>query len=439
MKRPINWILAIGMCLGFVIWSLGFWNGGCAIKQSNPNLPEVISVFPEKNAGGVETYLAVSVTFSKNMDASSINASTFTLSSAEGAVPGNVNYDAGSKTAAFIPSKNLSLNTAYTAVVSDNVKDPEGNKLTSPYSWSFTTGLYLTAVGTLDVTFSDGTHQGYGAYYEVSRGLIPGVAQASQGESMIFDSRGRILVAGKGRYQLNNTEFLDNLAVWRIRPDGSLDKSFGSEGTFHSTFEGEEIGRSIIIDSNDKILVTGDRYSLDLNNNGLAIWRLTPDGLADETFGTNGAIIYTPFDRGYSIALDPSGNICILGYSFGIRTKEGFSILRFQPDGTFDKAFDVSATPEGVVFRTEYSTTEAAGKILHTAGSNLTRYNSNGTVDTNFGENGMVNFPGGEPGDEITGKSIIVDTFGRVVVMGNIVPQGFISTGKPKMAVWRYK
>jgi uncharacterized delta-60 repeat protein len=437
MKKQIFWILAFGIVLGFGIWSLGFWLGGCAAKPLSSEAPQVLSVYPADGATGASLYLEIKAVFDLDMDPSTISPSTFTLVSSAGAISGTVSYDAANRTASFIPSDNLSFATNYTATISDLVKDANGNKINSPYSWSFTTGFYQTAEGTLDVSFSDGIHLGYGTYYEVSRGLISDVAQSSQGESMLLDSRGRILVAGQSRYQPNNsTEFLNNLAVWRIVPDGSLDRSFGSAGTFHSPFAGEEIGRSILIDPSGKILVTGDRYSLEADNNGLAIWRLTADGLADETFGTNGAVIYTPFDRGYSIALDPSGNIIVNAYSFGIRSSEGFKLLQFKADGTFDAV--LSSTPEGVAFRTENTTTEASGKILQTGGSYLSRFNPGWTEDTSFGINGKVTLPGNSVDDEITGKSVLVDSFGRVVIMGGITSSGFFSGGKT-MTIWRYK
>jgi uncharacterized delta-60 repeat protein len=452
MKNKLFWILAFGICLGFGIWGLGFVLVGCGhpLQQVNLDAPLINSVYPRNGATGIELIPVITATFDKSMDPSTINPITFTLSSAEGNVSGSVTYDAISKTASFIASGSLSFSTRYTAAISDQIKEAGGEKLESPYNWSFTTGSYITAVGTLDVSFSDGTHQGYGTYYDVSGGLIAGVAQGSQGESMILDSRGRILVTGKGRYQPNNSsDYLYNLAVWRIEPSGSLDNSFGNKGTFHSTFKGDEIGRSMIIDSSGKFIVTGDRYSNDLNNNGLAIWKLTPDGAVDEYFGTNGAIIYPPFDRGYSITLDNSDNIYVMGYSFGLRTKEGFSILRFKPDGTFDKTFDLTATPEGVVFRDETRTIAASGKTYVTGGvlSNTGdmaawAYNSDGTPDTSFGANGRITFAGKSYDNEAIGKSVLVDAFGRIIIMGRTYPDDdgtYFGGGSEAMTVWRFK
>lgn len=75
----------------------------------------------------------------KEMDISSINSATFTLSSASGAVSGDVTYDANSKTAVLTPLLNLAYQTAYTDTVTSGIKDAAGNTLSPAHIWSFTT------------------------------------------------------------------------------------------------------------------------------------------------------------------------------------------------------------------------------------------------------------------------------------------------------------
>ena len=430
-------MIGIGLPSTILIIVLGgFWLGGCstASSQFNPNAPEITSVSPPDQSAGIDIFTLVTATFDKDMSASTLNTSNFTLTSSEGAVSGSVSYNAASKTASFAPSGNLSYLTRYTAVISDQVKDSEGNRLNSPYSWSFTTGGLSEARGVTDESFSDGNHRGYGIYIEV----VNNVEQSSQGESMILDLLGRILVAGKGR---------DNMTVWRIMPNGSPDESFGGGGTIHSAYEGDDIARSMITYPNGKILVTGDRYSNDISNNGLAIWRFMPDGSADGTFGASGEVIYSPYDRGYSIALDASENIIVTAYSWGFRSPEGSRVLRFKPDGTFDAT--LPGTPEGVLFRTENTTIDPSGKVLVTGVGSYDwyyhemvtrRFNSDGTTDESFGTNGIVSFTNPDIGEEFLGKSVLIDAFGRIVVMGgSFSAGGILSSGNERMIVWRYK
>ncbi|HTG82929.1 MAG TPA: Ig-like domain-containing protein, partial [Geobacteraceae bacterium] len=52
---------------------------------------------------------------------------------------GAVSYDAPTLTATFMPSAPLAPDTVYTATIGTGVKDLEGNGLTVPVGWSFTT------------------------------------------------------------------------------------------------------------------------------------------------------------------------------------------------------------------------------------------------------------------------------------------------------------
>jgi O-glycosyl hydrolase/methionine-rich copper-binding protein CopC len=74
------------------------------------------------------------------MNATTFNASTFTLTPAGGtAVTGNVSYGAGSSTAVFTPASPLAYNTVYTATITTGVQNPAGTALGANDTWSFTT------------------------------------------------------------------------------------------------------------------------------------------------------------------------------------------------------------------------------------------------------------------------------------------------------------
>jgi hypothetical protein len=81
--------------------------------------------------------------FSEAMAASSINATTITLSDAVGnVVPGTISYNSGALTAVLTPTAPLALATTYTAGVKGGVggvTDLVGNALPGNFLWSFTT------------------------------------------------------------------------------------------------------------------------------------------------------------------------------------------------------------------------------------------------------------------------------------------------------------
>ncbi|MBI4691319.1 MAG: Ig-like domain-containing protein, partial [Nitrospirae bacterium] len=108
-------------------------------KSSDTTPPTVIIINPANGATNVSVDNVVSATFSEVMDSTTVNSSTFILKdSNNNPVDGTVAYSG--VTASFIATSSLSYSTTYTATITTGVKDLAGNAMTSPYSWSFTTG-----------------------------------------------------------------------------------------------------------------------------------------------------------------------------------------------------------------------------------------------------------------------------------------------------------
>jgi ketosteroid isomerase-like protein len=100
--------------------------------------PTVLSTVPLNGAVAVAQTTTVTATFSEPMQASTINATTFTLTGpGTTAVNGTVSY-AGS-TATFTPAAALATGTLYTATITTGAADPTGNALAANYVWTFTT------------------------------------------------------------------------------------------------------------------------------------------------------------------------------------------------------------------------------------------------------------------------------------------------------------
>jgi hypothetical protein len=83
----------------------------------------------------------VVATFSEAMNPTTINTTTFTLTSGAPpiAVAGAVTYDVPSHVATFTPTNPLALSTLYTATITTGAQDLFGNPLASNYVWTFTT------------------------------------------------------------------------------------------------------------------------------------------------------------------------------------------------------------------------------------------------------------------------------------------------------------
>ena len=107
--------------------------------------PLVVSTTPNANAINVPINQVITATFNKVMNVETINSTSFSVSD-DTAIAGAITFTstATSTTVIFTPTTNLSLNTTYTAVITDAVKDNTGNAMQADYVWSFSTGNTVT-------------------------------------------------------------------------------------------------------------------------------------------------------------------------------------------------------------------------------------------------------------------------------------------------------
>lgn len=116
-----------------------------ALNPGSPTTPPTVTAVTPPNAtnGVCPNGTIISATFSKPMNAATLTTSTFTLTSAGGAVAGAVTYVAATQIATFTPAANLALNTLYTATITTGAMDTFGNGLAANFAWTFTTAAAL--------------------------------------------------------------------------------------------------------------------------------------------------------------------------------------------------------------------------------------------------------------------------------------------------------
>ena len=100
--------------------------------------PTVVFNTPVNGAGSVPLATMASATFSKTMDESTLDDTTFTLAQGATSVPGKVSFDGTSRTATFDPDASLTTGLVYTATVTTGAQDPDGLALATDHTWSFT-------------------------------------------------------------------------------------------------------------------------------------------------------------------------------------------------------------------------------------------------------------------------------------------------------------
>ena len=107
---------------------------------ANASPPTVITTTPTPNATGVSLNVSPTATFSKAMNATTINATTFTLSRGATPVAGVVTLNSATNTATFNPAANLTAGLVYTATITTGAQDTGGLALSAPFTWMFTAG-----------------------------------------------------------------------------------------------------------------------------------------------------------------------------------------------------------------------------------------------------------------------------------------------------------
>ena len=105
---------------------------------SDSTAPSITSTLPANGANSIPISNNITLTFSEEMDATTINSTNISVVDSSGTgVSGVVSYS--SQVATFNPSSDLSYFTVYTVTVGTGVKDSAGNALASSSSWNFTT------------------------------------------------------------------------------------------------------------------------------------------------------------------------------------------------------------------------------------------------------------------------------------------------------------
>jgi uncharacterized delta-60 repeat protein len=244
--------------------------------------------------------------------------------------------------------------------------------------------------------------------------------------------------------------------VVRLNANGSLDTSFGNGGMFSSPLvdsaENAVVLQTVSVGGTPEtmILVGGGIQQTQQSSVDFLLFRLTPSGSFDTTFGSSGTgISYTDFcgkyDAAGSLAVDSAGRIIAAGYSIVSVPTEDYavgSVARYSANGILDPSFgDASAGPGKSISMAlaggdSFSKVplQADGKIvlLGNASSGLTVYplyfsvvrlNADGTPDDTFGTAGGV--------AANIGSSTLIGLKGRIDGNGKIVMGGSINLNGP--------
>lgn len=207
----------------------------------------------------------------------------------------------------------------------------------------------LTTAGALDTTFGTG---GIFRHHGAANGNT--VANSSERAfSIARQSDGKLVIVGAGATGTTIAAG-DDLVVYRLNTNGTLDTSFDGDGiavTGAASPAGtrNDSGRAVAIQSDGRIVVAG--YSSDATgtsgNPRITVWRFTAAGALDTTFNGTGFFadptslsLLNVNEQRVGVAIDSSGRILVAGTRYVAGSGFDLAIYRFTAGGALDTSFD---------------------------------------------------------------------------------------------------
>lgn len=228
---------------------------------------------------------------------------------------------------------------------------------------------------------------------------------------------------------------------------GILDPNFGNDGKIILNLGATvDLIGAAVLQPDGKIIIAGSTFSPNSTNSlaDFAVVRLNADGGLDSTFG-NGGFVTTDFTGGQdgatSVALLPDGKIIAAGYSetpLVLNSRRRASAMaRYNSNGSLDASFGTGGKVHSD-FGADYQRIsrmliKSDGKIItfgDASGDNfvtpsrigLTRYNSDGSIDTSFGTNGRFFIRFNEAGRFTEGTNLrdaAIQPDGKIIITGH--------------------
>jgi uncharacterized delta-60 repeat protein len=275
------------------------------------------------------------------------------------------------------------------------------------------------AAGSLDSTFGNG-------------GKVTTNIKLSEGASgVVLQVDGKIVVAGEA----SDIQGPSRFALLRYNTDSTLDSSFGVDGKVTTGFDLGSGASDLAIQPDGKIVVAGTAFSNSSDSLDFALVRYNTDGSLDLSFGSGGKVLtdfHGFFDAGSVLALQADGKIVVGGNVVRDPSLTDFVLVRYNSDGSLDSSFgnggivttdffgradvvlDLALQPDGKIVATGHATNPARG--LNSLDVALARYKADGSLDPTFGSGGKVttSFENGEGA-----VALGLQHDGKIVVAGN--------------------
>lgn len=215
---------------------------------------------------------------------------------------------------------------------------------------------------------------------------------------------------------------------------GSLDPTFGSGGLVFTDLLGDTDSGNALHFQQGQLLVAGSAFNADMGREEAFLARYDASGSLDTSFGTGGIALINAGVNSvvfWDFAVQGDNKIVAVGHvsnSGATETFRDFVVARFNSDGSLDTSFGgdgvINTDLAGRSDQANSVVIQSDGKIVVAGRSNLggdsdfaiARYNDDGSLDTGFGADGVVLTNFGTADDQA--QDVAQDSNGRLVVTG---------------------
>ncbi len=170
--------------------------------------------------------------------------------------------------------------------------------------------------------------------------VLSNFENSTYGYAIELQSDGKIVASGSVI-----KDGIENIFIARYLPNGPLDGSFGNSGTGINIIENSYLcGQiyDIAIQEDGKIIVVGVDYSCEYGYPSFVIFRFNGNGLLDTSFGQVGKKIVEFIDNAVAFSVIIQGDNRLLISGMVIRESTGnrrIAMCRLNTDGTMDTSF----------------------------------------------------------------------------------------------------
>jgi len=266
--------------------------------------------------------------------------------------------------------------------------------------------------------------------------------------TVVRQSTGALIAAGSlQQIDANNFAETHSFAI-RLTPSGGLDTTFGSNGLFASAIGASDALHDVIALSDDSLVGVGSDAA-----QFMVMW-MTADGSLNHFTTTAFAEVQSSYSYGapaeaYAAVRQPDGKLVVVGYATvtnNAMSSPSAVMARYAADGSLDTTFgtagqvfsvagniarDVVIQPDGkivvsAILLHDSTNPNGGGDLI------LSRYNSDGSLDSTFGTGGIVLSHSVSMSYEfIRPRGLVLQSDGRFVVAGTSVLARFHPNGSP--------